>query len=160
MGNKRILVIDDEKMNIISLAHFLKPQYELIVAVDGVTGFEAAEKHIPDLILLDVIMPEVSGFDIIVKLKESEKTSHIPVIFLTGLSNAADEEKGLSLGAVDYIPKPFNKALVKKRIDTQIKMTECVSLIKRLGKHIENDASAADLTTEIYRLLSSAEQQD
>jgi len=154
MNNKKILVIDDEKMNIISLAHFLKPQYELIVAVDGVSGFEAAEKHIPDIILLDIIMPEASGFDVLVKLKGSEKTKNIPVIFLTGLNSAEDEEKGLSLGAVDFISKPFNKSLVKARIDTHLKVSEFVSLIKKLGKYIENDASAADLTAGINRLLA------
>jgi diguanylate cyclase (GGDEF)-like protein len=129
---EKILVVDDEKMNIIALAHFLKPQYEIIVAVDGASAIEAAEKHLPDIILLDVLMPDMNGFDVLVKLKNSEATMNIPVIFITGLSNATDEEKGLSLGAVDYITKPFNKSVVKARIKTQLKMAEYVHTIERL----------------------------
>jgi diguanylate cyclase (GGDEF)-like protein len=129
---KKILVVDDEKMNIIALAHFLKPQYEVIVAVDGASALEAAEKHLPDIILLDIIMPDMNGFDVLVKLKNSAATMNIPVIFLTGLSNAGDEEKGLSLGAVDYITKPFNQSVVKARIKTQIKMVDYVRTIEKL----------------------------
>jgi len=130
--DKKILIVDDEKMNIIALAHFLKPQYEIIVAVDGASALEAAEKHLPDLILLDIIMPDMNGFDVLVKLKDSAATMDIPVIFLTGLSNAGDEEKGLSLGAVDYITKPFNQSVVKARIKTQLKMVDYVRTIEKL----------------------------
>jgi diguanylate cyclase (GGDEF)-like protein len=130
--DKRILVVDDEKMNIIALAHFLKPQYEIIVAVDGASALEAAEKHLPDIILLDIIMPDMNGFDVLVKLKNSAATMDIPVIFLTGLSDAGDEEKGLSLGAVDYITKPFNQSVVKARIKTQLKIVEYVHTIEKL----------------------------
>jgi diguanylate cyclase (GGDEF)-like protein len=129
---KKILVVDDEKMNIIALAQFLKPQYEVIVAVDGASAIEAAEKHLPDIILLDIIMPDMNGFDVLLKLKNSAATMNIPVIFLTGLSNAGDEEKGLSLGAVDYITKPFNQSVVKARIKTQLKMVDYVRTIEKL----------------------------
>jgi diguanylate cyclase (GGDEF)-like protein len=128
----KILVVDDEKMNIIALAHFLKPLYEIIVAVDGYSALEAAKKHAPDIILLDIIMPDMNGFDVLVKLKDSAETMNIPVIFITGLSNAGDEEKGLLLGAVDYITKPFNKSVVKARIKTQLKMLEYIHTIERL----------------------------
>jgi len=130
--DKKILIVDDEKMNIIALAHFLKPQYEIIVAVDGASALEAAEKHLPDIILLDIIMPDMNGFDVLVKLKNSAATMDIPVIFLTGLSDAGDEEKGLSLGAVDYITKPFNQSVVKARIKTQLKIVEYVHTIEKL----------------------------
>jgi PleD family two-component response regulator len=153
-SNKKVLIIDDEKMNIMALAHFLKPRYELIVAVDGISGFEAAEKHKPDIILLDVIMPEMSGFDVIVKLKESAATKNIPVIFLTGLDNAVDEEKGMLLGAVDYITKPFNRSLVMARIETNLKIFDCVSIIKRFSKLLENDVSATSLIVEAERLIA------
>ncbi|MCL1932057.1 MAG: diguanylate cyclase [Treponema sp.] len=131
-NEKKILVVDDEKMNIIALAHFLKPQYEIIVAVDGASALEAAEKHLPDIILLDIIMPDMNGFDVLIKLKNSAATMDIPVIFLTGLSDAGDEEKGLSLGAVDYITKPFNQSVVKARIKTQLKMVEYIHTIEKL----------------------------
>ena len=130
--SKKILVVDDEKMNIIALAQFLKQQYEIIVAVDGASALEAAEKHVPDIILLDVLMPDMNGFDVLVKLKNSAATMHIPVIFITGLSSAGDEAKGLSLGAVDYITKPFNKSIVKARIKTHLQMAEYVRTIEKL----------------------------
>jgi len=129
---KKILVVDDERMNIIALAHFLKPQYEIIVAVDGASAFEAAEKHMPDIILLDIIMPDMSGFEVITNLKDCETTKNIPVIFITGLNSAKDEEKGLSLGAVDYLTKPFNKFIVKSKVKTHLRMSSYIRIIDRL----------------------------
>jgi diguanylate cyclase (GGDEF)-like protein len=130
--NKKILIVDDEKMNIIALAHFLEQQYEIIMAANGTSALEAAEKHVPDIILLDVLMPDMSGFDVLVRLKDSTATMHIPVIFITGLTGAVDEARGLSLGAVDYITKPFNKSIVKARIKTHLKMSEYVRTIEKL----------------------------
>jgi CheY-like chemotaxis protein len=118
--SKKILIIDDEKMNIIALAHYLKPQYEIIIATDGQTGLEIAEKHIPDLILLDVVMPEMDGYDVIIKLKESESTKNIPVVFITGLNNDKDEKKGISLGAMGFIAKPFDKSVVETNVKKYI----------------------------------------
>ncbi|MDR0324078.1 MAG: diguanylate cyclase [Treponema sp.] len=129
---KKILVVDDEKMNIATLAQFLKPQYEIIVAVDGPSALEVAETQSPDLILLDVVMPDMNGFEVLAKLKYSAVTINIPVIFITGLDSAKDEEKGLLLGAVDYIAKPFNKSVVKARINTHIKMAEYIHTIEKL----------------------------
>jgi len=130
--SKKILIVDDEKMNIIALSYFLKQQYQIIVAIDGASALEAAEKHVPDIILLDVLMPDMNGFEVLVKLKNSATTMHIPVIFITGLSGAGDEARGLSLGAVDYITKPFNKSIVKARIKTHLKMSEYVHTIEKL----------------------------
>jgi len=129
---KKILIIDDEKMNIIALAHFLKPEYEILIAIDGAAGIEAAKKHLPDLILLDVIMPEMNGYDTLVKMKETEEIKNIPVIFISGMSTNEDEEKGLSLGAVDYITKPFKKHIVKARIETHMKLIEYANIIDDL----------------------------
>jgi len=132
-GKKKILVIDDEKMNIIALAHYLKDKYEIIVATDGETGLEAAEKHIPELILLDIIMPDMSGFEVIEKLKTINTTKEIPVLFITGLNNAENEEKGIELGAVDFITKPFNKVIVVTRVETQFKLLEYKEKINELN---------------------------
>ena len=131
---KKILIVDDEKMNILALAHYLKEQYEIIVATDGETGLEAAEKHLPDLILLDIIMPEMNGYDVIQKLKCSEVTRNIPVIFITGLNSQENEEKGLELGAIDFIIKPFSKVIVKTRVQTQFKLIEYEKTIENLKK--------------------------
>ena len=131
---RKILIVDDEKMNILALAHYLKDQYEIIVATDGETGIEAAEKHAPDLILLDIIMPEMNGFDVIEKLKESETARNIPVIFLSGLNSQENEETGMALGAVDFIIKPFSKIIIKARIQNQLKLLEYEKTIANLKK--------------------------
>jgi signal transduction histidine kinase/DNA-binding response OmpR family regulator len=119
-----VLVVDDENSNIMALTHILRPDYTVYASKGGQNAIAAAEKHVPDVILLDIIMPEMDGYAIIAALKESEKTQNIPVIFITCLSSVGDEEKGLSLGAVDYIPKPFSPALVKLRVLNQIKLIE------------------------------------
>ena len=131
-GKKKILIVDDERINIIALAQFLKPQYEIIVATDGISAMETAGKHKPDIILLDIVMPEMNGFDVLALLKDSTETMNIPVIFITGLSNIEDEERGLSLGAADYIIKPFHKSIVNERIKTQLKMSDYIHTIEKL----------------------------
>ncbi|MDR2558735.1 MAG: response regulator, partial [Oscillospiraceae bacterium] len=119
-----VLVIDDENSNIMALTQILSPDYTVYAAKNWQSALTAAEKYVPDVILLDIIMPEMDGYAIIAALKNSEKTQNIPVIFITGLNNADDEERGLSLGAVDYIIKPFSPALVKLRVLNQIKLIE------------------------------------
>ncbi|MCL2079305.1 MAG: response regulator [Oscillospiraceae bacterium] len=120
----RILVVDDENLNILNLTHILSADYTVYAAKSGRKAIAAAEKYLPDLILLDIIMPDMDGYEVISKLKASEKTSNIPVIFITGLSDPDDEEKGLALGAADYLIKPFSPALVKLRVLNQIKLIE------------------------------------
>ena len=119
-----ILIVDDESSNIMTLSHILKPDYTVMAAKNGASAITAAQKHMPDVILLDIIMPDLDGYAVITALKESDLTMNIPVIFITGLSDAEDEEKGLNLGAVDYITKPFSPALVKIRVLNQIKLIE------------------------------------
>ena len=119
-----ILIVDDENSNIIKLTNILSPDYIIYVAKNGANAIKAAEKYLPDVILLDIIMPDMDGYDVIAVLKGSEKTKSIPVLFITGLSDADDEEKGLALGAADYLTKPFSTPLVKLRVLHQIKLIE------------------------------------
>ena len=128
-----ILITDDEKFNLDILGRILSPTYNILIARNGERSLELARQNRPDLILLDVIMPDMSGFDVIVKLKECDITINIPVIFITGLTDAADEEKGFFLGAVDYIVKPFNRSIVKARVNTHIKIIDQMRTIERLG---------------------------
>ena len=123
---KKILVVDDDKMNIVALAHYLKPPYEILVAMDGSSAIKAASKHLPDMILLDIVMPDMNGFDVCAELKAYETTMNIPVIFLTGLDADDIIEKGLALGAVDYITKPFDKSVVKSKIDAHLNPGEAL----------------------------------
>jgi len=128
-----ILISDDEKFNLDILASILSPLYNILIARNGTRTLELAKQNNPDLILLDVIMPDMNGFEVITKLKESDQTVNIPVIFITGLTDPADEEQGFFLGAVDYITKPFNKAIVKARVNTHIKIIDQMRTIEQLG---------------------------
>ena len=128
-----ILIVDDEKMNVEILGGILSPMYNLLISKNGTRALELAKEHKPDLILLDVLMDDMSGFDVIANLKKSESTAKIPVIFITGLSSAEDEEKGFVLGAVDYITKPFKKAIVKARVNTHIRIVDQMRTIENLG---------------------------
>jgi diguanylate cyclase (GGDEF)-like protein len=130
-----ILIVDDQNSNIMVLTQFLKPDYIIYSAKSGRKAINAAEKHQPDVILLDILMPEMDGYDVIEKLKSSEQTKNIPVIFISGFDNADDEEKGLSLGAADYISKPFNPAIIKLRVKNQIQLRNQLRTIERISIH-------------------------
>jgi diguanylate cyclase (GGDEF)-like protein len=129
----KILVVDDEKANLDVLVHILKDSYIVYPAKCGAAALKKAAEIQPDLILLDIIMPDINGFDVLQKLKSDDLVSHIPVIFITSLNNAEDEKKGLRLGAVDYIAKPFNSEIVKVRIKTQLQLIKHMRTIEELG---------------------------
>ena len=120
MRKNSILIVDDEESNVMALSHMLSPDYTVFAVLDGQDAIGIAEENNPDVILLDIIMPQMDGYAVLNALKSSETTKHIPVIFITGLSNPHEEEKGLSAGAADYISKPFSPAIVKIRIKNQI----------------------------------------
>jgi len=128
-----ILITDDEKNNLDILGNILSPNYNLLISRNGVRAIDLAIEHKPDLILLDVLMPEMSGFDVISKLRENEVTAKIPVIFITGLTGTEDEEKGFFLGAVDYITKPFHRSIVMARVNTHIKIIDQMRTIEQIG---------------------------
>jgi len=117
-----VLVVDDATENIDVIVGLLKEQYKVKAAVNGMKALKIVEKNAPDLILLDIMMPEMDGYEVIKRLKSDIATRDIPVIFLTGKTEAADETKGFELGAVDYISKPFNPSVVKARVDTQMEL--------------------------------------
>ncbi|HSU57496.1 MAG TPA: adenylate/guanylate cyclase domain-containing protein [Candidatus Dormibacteraeota bacterium] len=123
--SNRILVVDDTPANIQALAGTLKAHgYQVSVATNGRQALEIVERVRPDLILLDVMMPEVDGFAVCGSLKASEATRSIPVIFLTAKTDVEDIVKGFELGAVDYVPKPFNAHELLARVSTHLTMDE------------------------------------
>lgn len=132
-SKSRVLVVDDEMLNLHVLYNTLKEEYTVFTANSGEKALEKARDEKVDLILLDVVMPGMDGFDVLVKLKESNDTRNIPVIFITGLASAKDETKGLFLGAVDYIVKPFNTDIVRARVKTHLKILKQMRLIESLG---------------------------
>ena len=115
-----VLVVDDEKANIMALTESLSSEYTVYAAMNGENAIKAALKYLPDIILLDVLMPEMDGYEVLKVLKSKAETAHIPVIFLTAKSDAESEYIGLSLGAVDYITKPFVPLLLRKRIEVHL----------------------------------------
>lgn len=129
---RKILVVDDERSNIDALSYILKPRYTVLVAKDGLTAIEVAKSRSPDLILLDIVMPGMNGFEVLSALKESDETRPIPVIFITGRDSFKDEEKGFALGAVDYVTKPFHNSIVEARVKTHIQMIEYIQMIEHL----------------------------
>ncbi|MDR0315966.1 MAG: diguanylate cyclase [Treponema sp.] len=128
-----ILIVDDEKMNLKSLTHILTPDYTVYTAKDGPTAIEMAEQYLPDLILLDILMPGMDGYEVLAALKTIEATREIPIIIISGLNSAADEEKALALGTRDYISKPFSAGTVKLRIRNQIQIVNQIRAIERLS---------------------------
>jgi len=128
-----ILVVDDEAMNITALSHILKGEYTVYVEKDGAGCIEAAQELMPDLILLDVLMPVMNGFEVIAALKKNEDTKDIPVIFVTGLNNSQDEEMGFTLGAADYINKPLSASVVKLRVRNQIQIINQMRTIRDIS---------------------------
>ncbi len=133
----KILAIDDEKANLKILSSLLKEDYTLMLAKSGKQGVELASKSQPDLILLDIIMPEMDGFEVLKHLQGIESCKDIPVIFITGLSAADKEEEGLALGACDYIHKPFYPPIVKARIYTHVKLIEQNKKLQTLSAELE-----------------------
>jgi len=122
MNNKAVvLIVDDLPSNVKVLEVILKDTYQLKMSTSGEEAIELANQvPLPDLILLDIGMPEMDGYEVMKKLKDSDDTKHIPIIFVTAHNQTEDEEKGLLAGAVDYITKPVRPAIVKARINTHI----------------------------------------
>ena len=127
-----VLIVDDESANILALTRILIPEYKVRAAINGRDAVKTAEKHLPDIILLDVVMPEMDGYAVIDELKKSEITKDIPVIFLTAMNDYESEMKGLSYGAVDYIFKPFSQNLLLKRVETHLRLKSYSSGLEKM----------------------------
>jgi len=128
-----VLVVDDEKQNRMLLAELIKDDCRVILAKNGQQAIERAREQHPDLILLDVMMPEMTGYVVIQALKQDDETRRIPVIFISALDSPADEERGLDLGAVDYITKPFHPSIVRKRVRNHLQSVHQRNLLENLA---------------------------
>lgn len=137
MNEKQVvLIVDDVATNVHTLANLLKDDYTIKVALSGSRALELAVlEPIPDLILLDVEMPTMSGYDVCRKLKEDPQTAEIPVIFITGKDSESDEEYGFSLGAVDYITKPIRPIIVKARVKTHVTLKHQHDMMVAMATH-------------------------
>ena len=129
----RVLVADDEPANILLIAHALKGDCEIVQAASGTDVLELVILGDIDLILLDVVMPGLDGFEICRVLKSSPITAGIPIIFVTALDERRDETRGLDAGAVDYITKPIHPAVVKARVRTHLELKKARDLLEQLA---------------------------
>jgi len=153
--NEKILIVDDTVENLNLLKNILKDDgYELYLSKDGNKAFDIAKKIVPDLILLDIMMPIIDGYDTCKLLKDNDITKNIPIIFLSALDNPEDKIKAFNLGAVDYISKPFNAQEVLVRVKSHLSTS---TMIKSLNNLIEK--SFHEIYTPLSVIQSGLEMQ-
>ena len=141
MDKRTIIVVDDNAANLTACKKALKDTYDVFPLPSAEKMFELLEKVTPDLILLDVEMPGMNGYEAMARLKKDERRKDIPVIFLSAMDDAQSEMEGLDLGAVDYIYKPFVNALLIKRIDQHITIIESKRELTLLNESVSEDLS-------------------
>ncbi len=166
-GRKTILIVDDAPENLMLLGELLQSDYRVRAANSGTRALAVANSEPrPDLVLLDVMMPEMDGYEVIRQLKAQESTRDIPVVFITAMTAAADEEKGLALGAVDYITKPFSPPIVQARVKAQLELKmardrladQNLWLEHEVARRMEENERVRDLS--VQALASLAEVRD
>ena len=140
--NKTILVVDDTETNIEILLDLLSPHYDIMAALDGVTALEIAQEENIDLILLDIMMPDMDGYQVCKKLKENRATKDIPIIFITAKMDEDSIEKAYDIGGTDYVTKPFKPKELLARVKTQLTMQNLIEKLKLL--------SSTDPMTKLY----------
>jgi len=154
-----IFLVDDNEVNLMACKKALPESYKIYTFTSGLLLFKALERLIPDLILLDVEMPEMGGYDVLAKLKEGPTTSHIPVIFLTALRDEESELKGLSMGGMDYITKPFSPPLLRQRVElhllVQSQKRELIEFNKDLDKTVrEKSKEVVELKNAVLETVA------
>lgn len=127
-----LLIVDDQPINIQALYRIFAPDHRVLMATSGAKALAVCRDDPPDLVLLDVVMPEMDGHEVCARLKADESTRDIPVIFVTSHTDAAEETKGLELGAVDFIAKPVNPAVVRARVKTHLVLKAQNDLLRQM----------------------------
>ena len=127
----KLLMVDDQPVNIQALYQVFAADHQVLATTDGRKALEIAQKQQPDLVLLDVVMPGMDGYEVCKRLKDDDSTKDIPVIFLTASADAESEERGLDVGAVDFIAKPFNAKTVRARVKTHITLKRQGDLLRQ-----------------------------
>ncbi|MES2116048.1 MAG: diguanylate cyclase [Pseudomonadota bacterium] len=135
-GMQKVLVADDDAINRQVLAELLKPEYTVLLAKNGAQALERATRHAPDLILLDVMMPDLDGFEVLRQLRADPQTADIAVIFISGLDRPEDEANGLKMGVADYIAKPFNATVVLARVALHLQVVRQQRMLEHLA-HVD-----------------------
>jgi putative two-component system response regulator len=155
MDTKTILIVDDEPANLSLLTQLLRSFYNVRAANSGENALRAATNEPrPDLILLDVMMPEMDGEEVLARLRKNPATFDIPVIFVTALTDVGDEERGLALGAADYIAKPIKPAVVLARVRTQLEAKHTRDWLKDKNAILEAEVSRRMVENDLTQLVS------
>jgi putative two-component system response regulator len=160
------MVVDDAEANLEILGEILADDYEVVVAMDGFSALEIIREDQPDLILLDIVMPEMDGYEVCARLKADPVTRDIPVVFVTAMGEVADEAKGLALGAIDYLVKPVNPPIVKARVKNHLELKlakeELLQQNEILEIKVQERTKELALTQDvtIYSMASLAETRD
>lgn len=150
---KKIMLVDDNITNLTLGKNVLSEKYDVITIPSGIKLFKLLDRTIPDLILLDIEMPEMNGYEVIKKLKQMDEIKNVPVIFLTAKNDTGSELEGLTLGAVDYVAKPFSPSLLLKRIDVHLTMEKQK---RELKEYNENLQAMVDKKTKTVVTLQNA----
>lgn len=150
----KILVVDDEPINIKILVQVLSDEYDIMVARSGQQALSIATSTQPDLILLDVVMPEMDGFEVCSRLKQQGETARIPVIFITALGDAKAETQGLEIGAVDYIAKPISPPVVKVRVRNQFELKRAHEELMESHEQLAQRTQDLEIANAKLQLLS------
>jgi phosphoserine phosphatase RsbU/P len=172
LSDCRILVVDDVKANVDVLVEALKNDYKLSVALDGESALKIASRTSPDLILLDIMMPGIDGYEVCRRLRASKETREIPVMFLSSLEDVADKARGFEVGGNDYLTKPFEILEVKARVRSLVKAKAYADAVKeamerdlRIAREIQMGILPADLSPctsgtglDIHAMLEPAQQ--
>ena len=152
----KLLVVDDQAFNIQILYQIFKGDYEVFMATSGAQALALCADQSPDLILLDVVMPDMDGHEVCRRLKADPHARDIPVIFVTGHNNSEEESLGLQLGAVDFISKPVNATVVRARVHSQLMLRETLRQVQELNETLEQ--RVAQRTAELERALENLKQ--
>jgi len=150
-----VLVVDDSPSNLGVLTELLRPNFQVLAATTGEGALCVANTlPAPDLILLDVMMPEMDGYEVLRRLRADPQTQHIPVIFLTSLTEAADMERGLKQGAADYITKPFQPAVLMARVSVQLEAKQARDCLKNQNIVLEAEVARRMLENDLTQRVS------
>jgi len=149
----KILIVDDEPGNVALLANALKGNYEILTANNGYEAISVVREQRPDLVLLDVMMPEMDGFEVYRLMRSDASSADMPIIFVTAMDSREGEERGLELGAVDYITKPVNIKLAKLRIRNQLELKQHRNIIEAQNKLLKIQKEELEATLDRVKHL-------
>lgn len=144
MARKRILIADDNRTNVELLEAYLSDtDCEIAVATDGRDTLEKVAEFQPDLILLDIMMPKLSGFEVCRAIKEDPQTKHVMILMVTALNELGDIERAVNAGCNDFLSKPVNKLVLLQRVENMLKLREVTDELERLRRYIDGVDAAA-----------------